>query len=104
MIPYPSGARVWLAAGRTDKRKGFDVLALLIQETLKRDPHSGHLFVFRGSRGGLIKMLQNPGTSPFVHWLSAALGRGRRCPSCGKWLQLDRSAANVSATMRCVVQ
>jgi hypothetical protein len=29
MIPIPSGARVWLAAGRTDMRKGFDGLALL---------------------------------------------------------------------------
>jgi transposase len=37
-------------------RKGFDGLALLVQETLKRDPHSGHLFVFRGRRGGLIKV------------------------------------------------
>ena len=26
-----------------------------MQETLRRDPHSGHLFVFRGRRGGLIK-------------------------------------------------
>jgi transposase len=39
MIPVPSGARVWLAAGHTDMRKGFDGLALLVQETLKRDPH-----------------------------------------------------------------
>jgi transposase len=39
MIPAPSGTRVWLASGRTDMRKGFDGLALLVQETLKRDPH-----------------------------------------------------------------
>jgi transposase len=32
-------------------RKGFDGLALMVQETLKRDPHGGHLFVFRGRRG-----------------------------------------------------
>ena len=54
MIPAPSGARVWLAAGHTDMRKGFDGLARLVQETLKRDPHGGHLFVFRGRRGGLL--------------------------------------------------
>ena len=57
MIPVPSGARVWLAAGHTDMRKGFDGLALLVQETLKRDPNGGHLFVFRGRRGDLIKCL-----------------------------------------------
>jgi hypothetical protein len=50
MIPVPSGARVWLASGHTDMRKGFDGLALLVQETLRRDSHGGHLFVFRGRR------------------------------------------------------
>jgi transposase len=53
MIGLPSETRVWLASGVTDMRRGFDGLALLLQETLKRDPHCGHLFVFRGKRGGL---------------------------------------------------
>jgi transposase len=51
MIPVPSGVQVWLATGHTDMRKGFDGLALQVQETLKRNPHNGHLFVFRGRRG-----------------------------------------------------
>jgi transposase len=42
-------------------RKGFDGLALLVQEKLKRDPHGGHLFVFRGRRGSLIKVLWHDG-------------------------------------------
>ena len=54
MIPVPAGVRVWLATGHTDMRRGFPGLALLVQETLKADPHSGHLFVFRGKRGDLI--------------------------------------------------
>ena len=41
MIPIPAGVRVWLATGHTDMRKGFDGLALMVQETLKRDPHCG---------------------------------------------------------------
>ena len=45
--------RVWLATGDTDMRKGFPGLALVVQERLKRDPHNGHLFVFRGRRGVL---------------------------------------------------
>ena len=61
MIPIPAAVRVWLATGRTDMRKGFDGLALIVQETLKRDPHSGHLFVFRGRRGDLIKCLWRDG-------------------------------------------
>jgi transposase len=61
MIPIPAGVRVWLATGHTDMRKGFDGLALMVQETLKHDPHGGHLFVFRGRRGDLIKCLWSDG-------------------------------------------
>ena len=57
MIPVPNGVQVWLATGHTDMRKGFDGLALLVQETLHRNPHNGNLFVFRGRRGSLIKVL-----------------------------------------------
>jgi transposase len=48
---------VWLAAGVTDMRKGFDGLAMLVQQQLIADPFSGHLFVFRGRRGDRIKIL-----------------------------------------------
>jgi transposase len=57
MIGLPSGARVWLAVGRTDMRKGFDGLAASVQERLAQDPFCGHLFVFRGRRGDLLKVL-----------------------------------------------
>jgi len=61
MIPLPSGVQVWLATGHTDMRKGFDGLALVAQEALRQDPHSGHLFVFRGRRGDLLKVLWHDG-------------------------------------------
>lgn len=51
MIAMPSGVQVWLASGHTDMRKGFDGLAVLVQEVLKRNPHSGDLFVFRDGQG-----------------------------------------------------
>lgn len=57
MIPVPQGVRVWIAAGRTDMRKGFDGLAAQVQQTLNLDPFRGHLFVFRGRRGDLVKVL-----------------------------------------------
>jgi hypothetical protein len=60
-IPVPPERGVWLATGHTDMRKGFDELPLMVQETLKRDPHGGHLFVFRGRRGDLIKCLWRDG-------------------------------------------
>ena len=57
MIPVPTGARVWLATGWTDMRKGFDGLAMLVQAHLARDPFSGQAFVFRGRQGRLVKIL-----------------------------------------------
>jgi transposase len=51
VIALPSGVRVWLAAGATDMRRGFDGLSRQVQEVLGHDPFSGHLFVFRGRRG-----------------------------------------------------
>lgn len=57
MISVPAGCRVYLAMGPTDMRKGFDGLAMLAQQTLQQDPFSGALFVFRGKRGDLVKVL-----------------------------------------------
>lgn len=55
MIPIPSGTRVWLAAGATDMRNGFNGLAALAEKALRVDPYSGHLPVFRGRRGDLSR-------------------------------------------------
>jgi transposase len=38
MIALPAGVQVWLAAGATDMRKGFDGLAALVQMQLSEDP------------------------------------------------------------------
>ena len=57
MIALPTHGRVYLACGSTDMRRGFDGLAVMVQEVLMQDPHSGALFAFRGKRGDLIKLL-----------------------------------------------
>jgi transposase len=61
MIPVPTGVRVWLATGHTDMRRGFPGLSLQVQEVLKCDPLSGHLFVFRGRKGDLLKVIWHDG-------------------------------------------
>ena len=73
MIPFPGGARVWLATGRTDMRKGMNGLALQVQEVLRRDPFGGHVFVFRGRKGDLLKILwhDDQGMCLFVKRLEA---------------------------------
>ncbi len=57
MIGLPCGTRIWLAAGVTDMRRGFDGLAAIVQSKLNADPFSGHVFVFRGRRGDRLKIL-----------------------------------------------
>jgi transposase len=57
MISLPAGTRIWLAAGVTDMRKGFDGLAALASSALEQNPFNGHLFVFRGRRGDRVKLL-----------------------------------------------
>jgi transposase len=49
--------RVFLAAGPTDMRKGFDSLAAAVEASMALDPFSGHLFVFRSRRGDRVKVL-----------------------------------------------
>ena len=75
MIPVPSDVRVWIATGYTDMRRGMNGLALQIQEGLKRDPHAGDLFVFRGRRGDLIKILWHDGLGMSLY--AKRLERGR---------------------------
>jgi transposase len=47
MIGLPTSTRIWLVAGATDMRRGFDGLASQVQHTLEADPFCGHVFVFR---------------------------------------------------------
>jgi transposase len=75
MIPVPSGVRVWLAVGRTDMRRGMNGLSLQVQQTLGRDPFAGDLFVFRGTRGDLVKILWHDGLGLSLY--AKRLERGR---------------------------
>ena len=45
------------AASTTDMCSGFNGLAAKVQTALEEDPFSGHVFLFRGRRGDLIKLL-----------------------------------------------
>ncbi len=62
MMLVPSGVRVHIALGVTDMHKGLDGLAMLVQEVLRQDPFSGHLFAFRGRKANLIKIVFWDGT------------------------------------------
>ena len=57
MIAVPTGMQIWIVAGVTDLRRGFTGLAGMVQTALEQNPFSGQVFVFRGKRGDLIKIL-----------------------------------------------
>lgn len=57
MLSLPPSVRVFLAVQPVDMRKSFDALALLVEHTLGHDPLSGHLFVFVGKRGHVVRIL-----------------------------------------------
>jgi len=63
------------AVGYTDMRRGMNGLALQVQETLRRDPHGGDLYVFRGKSGNLAKILWHDGIGMSLY--AKRLKRGR---------------------------
>ena len=75
MIPVPVSTKVWLAVGVTDMRKGFNGLSALAEKVLAEDPYCGHLFVFRGRRGDLIKVIWFDGQGACL--FSKRLEKGR---------------------------
>jgi transposase len=75
MIALPAGTRIWIVAGVTDLRRGFIGLAAMVQTALEENPFSGHVFVFRGRRGDLIKVLWWDGDGLCL--LAKRLERGR---------------------------
>ena len=90
MIPIPQGGRVWIATGHTDMPRGMQGLALQVQESLKRDPHGGDLFIFRGRRGDLTKILWHDGVGLSLY--AKRLDRGKFI-----WPSASGGAVSISA-------
>jgi transposase len=89
-VAPPPGVHVWLACGRTDMRKGFDGLSALVQQQLGKDPFSGQLFVFRGRRGDLVKVLSWDGQGLWLY--AKRLEKGRFL-----WPQAKEGAVSLTA-------
>jgi transposase len=89
MISLPAGTHVWIAAGVTDLRRGFTGLSAVAQTVLDKEPYSGHVFVFRGRRGDLIKLLWWDGDGLCL--FAKRLERGRFV-----WPQAEEGAVSLS--------
>jgi transposase len=99
MIGLPAGTRNWIAAGVTDLRRGFTGLSGMVQNALQENPFSGHVFVFRGRRGDLIKLLWWSGDGLCLFAKRLERGRffwpqaiGPRWRECRGDLQPDRNS------------
>lgn len=57
MLNLPPSVKVYISTDETDMRKSIDALSVLVQDVLKKDPFSGHLFVFCNKRGDKVKIL-----------------------------------------------
>jgi len=97
VIGLPDGVRVYLAAGRTDLRRGIDGLAAQIQTVLREDPFSGHLFIFRGRAAHTIKVLMYDGTGLCLYQKRLEQGRFRWPSMAGGTVRL--SAAQMAALL-----
>ena len=91
--PSPS-TRIYLACGATDMRKGFNGLAVLAQQVLRKNPHSGALFAFRGKRGDLVKLLWYDGQGMCL--FSKRMDRGKFVWPVTKTGKVHLSSAQLS--------
>jgi transposase len=90
VISPPSNTNIWIAAGITDMRRGFTGLSAAAQTVLEQNPYSGHVFVFRGKRGDLVKVLWWDGDGLCL--FAKRLERGRFV-----WPQADKGVVSLSA-------
>jgi transposase len=66
MFGIGSATRIYLAAGSTDMRKGFEGLFGLVRDRLSCDPLSGHVFLFSNAQRNRLKLLFWDGSGLWV--------------------------------------
>ena len=89
MMGPPAGTRIWIVAGTTDMRRGFTGLSAIVEGKLEANPFDGHVFVFRGRRGDLIKVLWWDGDGLCL--FAKRLERGRFV-----WPQADNGSVSLT--------
>src|SRR5579872_760174 len=82
MFGLGPATRVYVAAGATDMRKGFEGLYGLVRDRLLCEPRSGHLFLFCNAHRNRLKVLFWDGSGLWV--CAKRLQKGRFCwPASG---------------------
>ncbi len=66
MFGFGPATRIYLAAGATDLRKGFDGLYGLVRDRLGAEPTSGHVFLFANAQRTRLKLMVFDGTGLWI--------------------------------------
>jgi transposase len=80
MFGWGPATRIYLAAGATDMRKGFEGLYGLVREKLLLEPLSGHVFLFSNAQRNRLKLLFWDGSGLWVCAKRLEKGRFRWPP------------------------
>ena len=91
MFSVGSATRIYVAAGSTDMRKGFEGLFGLVRDRLDCDPLSGHVFLFANAQRNRLKLLFWDGSGLWV--CAKRLERGRF-----RWPEIRAGETKVTLT------
>ena len=93
-MPIGPATRIYLAAGATDLRKGFEGLSDRVRHQFNEDPLSGHLFVFVNRSRTRVKVLYWDGSGLWV--CAKRLEKG-----CFSW---PKTAQNETGSLRVLAE
>ena len=82
MFGWGPATRIYLAAGATDMRKGFEGLYALVRDRLELEPLSGHVFLFSNAQRNRMKLIYWDGSGLWI--CAKRLERG-----CFRWPQAE---------------
>ncbi len=88
MFGVGPATRIYLAAGATDMRKGFEGLYGLVRDQLQLEPLSGHIFLFSNAQRNRLKLLFWDGRGLWV--CAKRLEKGRF-----RWPQVEAGQSKV---------
>ena len=88
MFGWGTATKIYLAAGATDMRKGFDGLYALVRDRLELEPLSGHVFLFSNAQRNRMKLIYWDGSGLWV--CAKRLERG-----CFRWPRAEAGQTKI---------
>ena len=88
MFGWGPATKIYLAAGATDMRKGFDGLYALVRDRLELEPLSGHIFLFSNAQRNRMKLIYWDGSGLWV--CAKRLERG-----CFRWPRAEAGQTKI---------